>query len=128
MELFHKILKAAVDSGASDVHLKIGTPVVFRINRQLVPIECPIPTEEWVNNVVAQVVPRHATAGLDENREVDFSYFAPGVGRFRTNVFQPRGTFCLAMRYVKTNIPEFEQLGLLPSVKQIAQSPRGIVM
>ena len=43
MELFHRILKTAVDGGASDVHVKIGTPVVFRINRQLVAIECPFP-------------------------------------------------------------------------------------
>lgn len=46
MELFHRILQTAIDGGASDVHLKVGTPVVFRINRQLLPIECPNPTEE----------------------------------------------------------------------------------
>ena len=43
MEIFHRILKTAVEGGASDVHLKIGTPVVFRINRQLIAIECPCP-------------------------------------------------------------------------------------
>ena len=128
MELFHKILKTAVDGGASDVHIKSGTPVVFRINRQLVPIECPLPTEEWLNSVVDQMVPRHGKSQLEDNREVDFSYFVPGVGRFRTNVFQQRGAFCLAMRYVKNQIPEFEQLGLLPIVKKIAESPRGIVL
>lgn len=128
MELFHKILKTAVDGGASDVHLKSGTPVVFRINRQLVPIEAPIPTEEWVNGIVDQIVPRHGKEQLAETREVDFSYFVPGIGRFRTNVFQQRGSLCLAMRYVKAQIPEFEQLGLLPVVKKIAESPRGIVL
>jgi len=128
MELFHKILKTAVDGGASDVHLKSGTPVVFRINRQLVPIEAPIPTEDWVNSVVDQVVPRHGKDQLAETREVDFSYYVPGIGRFRTNVFQQRGSLCLAMRYVKAEIPEFEQLGLLPIVKKIAESPRGIVL
>jgi len=128
MELFHKILKTAVEGGASDVHIKTGTPVVFRINRQLVPIECPIPTEEWMNSVLDHMVPRHGKAQLEEFREVDFSYFVPGVGRFRTNVFQQRGTFALAMRYVKNNIPEFDQLGLLPVVRKIAESPRGIVL
>ena len=57
MELFYKILKTAVDGHASDVHLKIGTPVVFRINRELVAIECPFPTEQWMNNVVANIMP-----------------------------------------------------------------------
>jgi twitching motility protein PilT len=128
MELFHRILKAAVDGGASDVHLKIGTPVVFRINRQLIAIEAPIPTADWINTVVDGVVPRHARLKLDEQREVDFSYYAPGIGRFRTNCFQQRGEWCLAMRYVKTNIPTFEELNLLPVLKKIAESPRGIVL
>jgi twitching motility protein PilT len=128
MELFHKVLKIAVDGGASDVHIKIGTPVVFRINRQLVPIECPTPTEEWVTSITEAIVPRHGKEQLLETREVDFSYFVPGIGRFRTNVFQQRGTLCLAMRYVKAQIPEFEALGLLPVVRKIAESPRGIVL
>ncbi|MCC6231477.1 MAG: PilT/PilU family type 4a pilus ATPase [Verrucomicrobiales bacterium] len=128
MELFHKILKTAVEGGASDVHLKSASPVVFRINRQLVPIECPEPTEEWVASIVEQIVPRHGKEQMAETREVDFSYFVPGIGRFRTNVFQQRGMLCLAMRYVKANIPEFEALGLLPIVRKIASAPRGIVL
>ena len=128
MDVFHKILNIAVQGGASDVHIKVGTPVIFRINRQLVPIEGPIPTEDWVNNIVENGVPKHAKKRLEEDREVDFSYYVPSVGRFRTNVFQQRGQWCLAMRYVKTNVPSFEELGLLPIVKDIAKSPRGIVL
>jgi twitching motility protein PilT len=128
MELFHRILKTAVDGGASDVHLKIGTAVIFRINRQLVAIECPFPTKEWMNKVVATITPPHLQKKLDEEREVDFSYFEPGIGRFRTNLFQQRGHWCLAMRYVKTLVPSFEELGLLPLVKKMAEAPRGIVL
>ena len=128
MEIFNRILGIAVQGGASDVHIKIGTPVIFRINGTLVPIEAPTPTEEWMNNVIEKIVPKHAKKRLEEDREVDFSYLAPGFGRFRTNVFQQRGTWCLAMRYVKTNIPSFEELGILPVLKQIAESHRGIVL
>jgi len=81
-----------------------------------------------MDKVVEQVVPKHARKRLDEEREVDFSYYVPGVGRFRTNLFQQRGEFCLAMRFVKTQVPSFEELGLLPVLKQIAESPRGIVL
>jgi twitching motility protein PilT len=128
MELFQRILKTAVDGGASDVHLKINTPVVFRINRQLISIEAPPPTEQWMNDVVKQVTPKHLVQRLEEQREIDFSYFIPGIGRFRTNLFQQRGQWCLAMRYVKTNVPSFDELGLLEQIKQIAESPRGIVL
>ena len=128
MELFYKILKIAVDGHASDIHIKIGTPVVFRINRELIAIECPHPTEAWMNMVVSTIVPSHLKKKIEEEREVDFSYYIPNVGRFRTNLFQQRGQWCLAMRYVKTNVPSFEELGLLPQIKKIAESPRGIVL
>jgi twitching motility protein PilT len=128
MELFHKILKTAVDGHASDLHIKINTPVIFRINRELIAIECPHPTDAWMNNVVANITPTHLKKKLDEEREIDFSYFVPGLGRFRTNLFQQRGQWCLAMRYVKTHVPSFEELGLLPQIRQIAESPRGIVL
>lgn len=128
MELLRGILKAAVEGGSSDVHIKVGYPVVFRINRQLVAIEAPVPTEQWMDSIVEKMVPHHASKKLEEDREVDFSYFEPGVGRFRTNVFQQKGSYALAMRYVKTQVPSFEELGLLPVLKDIAASARGIVL
>src|SRR4051812_8493924 len=128
MEMFHRILKTAVDGGASDVHVKIGSPVVFRINRQLIAIECPQPTQEWMNKIVTNLTPPHLAKRIEEEREADFSYYLPDIGRFRTNLFQQRGQWCLAMRYVKTNIPSFEELGLLEQIKKIAESPRGIVL
>jgi twitching motility protein PilT len=78
--------------------------------------------------IVEAVTPVHLKKRLDEEREIDFSYFVPGVGRFRTNLYQQRGQWCLAMRFVKTQVPSFEELGLLAQVKKIAESPRGIVL
>lgn len=128
MEIFHRILQTAVDGGASDIHIKADHAVIFRINRQLVEIQAPIPSEEWINQVVTAVVPRHAQRRLEQDREVDFSYHVPSIGRFRTNVFQQKAQWCLSMRYVKTKVPSFEELGLLPILKSIAESPRGIVL
>jgi twitching motility protein PilT len=128
MELFSKILKIAVDGGASDVHMKIGSPVVFRINRELVTIECPLPTVEWMNKVVETITPVHLKKRLEEEREVDFSYLIPNIGRFRMNLFQQRGQWAFSMRHVKSSVPSFEQLGLLEQIKLIAESPRGIVL
>ena len=128
IELFHKILKTGVDSAASDVHVKIGTPIIYRVNRQLMAGDYPYPTAAAMEAWVEQVVPAHLKKRLETEREVDFSYFIHGIGRFRTNVFQQRGEFCFAMRYVKTRVPGFEELGLPDSLKQIAESPRGIVV
>ncbi|WCJ58545.1 PilT/PilU family type 4a pilus ATPase [Fontisphaera persica] len=128
MELFKKICAAAVEAGASDIHIKVDAPVILRINRQLLPIECPLPTEEWIDDVLKHIVPVHARARFEEDREIDFSYHLPGVGRFRTNVYQQRGTFAIAMRYVKTKVPSFPELGLPEVIKRIAEAPRGIVL
>jgi twitching motility protein PilT len=128
MELFSKILKTAVAGGASDVHIKIGAAVIFRINRELISIECPLPTEQWMNNIVDKVCPIHLKKKLEEEREVDFSYYLPDVGRFRTNLFQQRGQWALAMRYVRSHVASFEELGLLEQIKTLAEAPRGIVL
>ena len=128
MELFFKILKTAVEGGASDVHLKINTPVVYRISRELIAVECPNPTAEWMKKVVENITPAHLRKRLEEERGIDFSYYVPGIGRYRTNLFQQRGEWCLAMRHVKTNVPSFQELGLLEQIKSIASSPRGIVL
>ena len=128
LDMFHKILSTAVEGGASDVHLKTGSPIIFRINRNLVVVDGPHPTGEWMNTVVEDILPRHQNTHIAETHDVDFSYFLPGTGRFRTNCFRQRGQLCLAMRYVKTQVPSFEGLGLLPQLRQIAESPRGIVL
>ncbi len=128
METFYRILQTAVEGVASDIHLKANGPVIFRISRQLVAITAPTPTEEWINQIVDSIVPRHARKRLDEDREVDFSYYLPNVGRFRTNVFQQKGQWCLSMRHVKTKVPSFEELGLLPILRDLAETPRGIVL
>ena len=81
-----------------------------------------------MDTVVQNIVPRHSKNVLETDHECDFSYFMPEVGRFRTNCFYQRGQPCLAMRFVKTQVPSFEELGLLPVLRQIAESPRGIVL
>jgi twitching motility protein PilT len=128
MDVFHAILQAAVQQGASDIHMKVGGPVVLRIARQLVDLDVPHPTHEWMEELAKQIVAPYALPKLVENGEVDFSYFLPGVGRFRTNLFRQGGELAMAMRHVKTVIPEFEQLGLPPVMRELAESPRGIVL
>ena len=128
MELFHKILKACVDSHASDIHAKVGHPTIFRISRQLVAIDAPSPTTEWFEKVLENIVPKHLKESLQKTRESDFSYFEPGIGRFRTNIFQQSGQWALAMRHVKSRVPNFEELGLHSVCKTLAESPRGVIL
>ena len=83
---------------------------------------------DWLNQVVKDITPMHLKKKLEDDREVDFSYYVSDVGRFRTNLFQQRGQWALAMRYIRSRVASFEELGLLPQIKSIAEEPRGIVL
>jgi len=129
MELFNKILKTAVAGGASDIHIKANAPVVYRISSQLVETEmAQQPEESWLQNVIQTIVPEHFKSRLEDDREIDFSYYLEGVGRFRTNCFQHLGKWCLAMRYVVAEVPKISDLGLPEVIKSIAEEHRGIVL
>lgn len=128
MDTFAQILRGAIAAGASDVHLKAEGPVIFRIQRELCPVDAPAPTESWIKSIVAEIVPPHQRARLEAEREIDFAYALTGVGRFRVNVYQQRGRFGMALRVVRTDIRSFEQLHLPPIVRRIAEAPRGIIL
>ena len=128
MQVFTRILQGAISAGASDVHLKVDSPVIFRVVGELVPVEAPLPTTEWFNNVLAAIVPDYLRSRLEQDHELDFAYAAPGVGRFRVNVFQQRGTYVMALRAVKGQVRSFEDLHLPPIIPRVAETPHGIVL
>ncbi len=128
METLQALLRGAVESGASDVHLKIGAPVTFRVQRELRTVEAPAPTEAWMESILGNIVPSHLRERLEREREVDFALSLPGVGRFRTNVFQQRGSFVIAMRLVRSVIRSFGELHLPEIIRRLAESPRGIIL
>ena len=128
METFRQILNAAAESGASDIHLKAGAPVMFRIRRNLVPVEAPVPTSTWIESVMQQVVPETLRERLAIERELDLAIDVEGAGRFRANIFQQRGNYVLALRLVKAQVRGFEELHLPDIIRRIAEAPRGIVI
>ena len=128
MQIFEQILRGAAASGASDIHIKAGVPITFRILRDLVPVEAPEVNAEWVERVLQHIVPPHLRARLEQDHEVDFAYAPPQLGRFRVNVFQQRGNYVLSMRLVKSSMQNFQALNLPETVRKVAETPRGIVI
>ncbi len=122
------ILEGAIAAGASDIHLKVGGPVIFRIGGELAPVAAPVPTAEWMAAVLTEIVPPHLRERLEREHEVDFAYAPAGLGRFRTNVFQQRGNYVIALRLVKAHPRTFEELRLPPIIRRIAEAPNGIVL
>ncbi|OFV90154.1 MAG: type IV pili twitching motility protein PilT [Acidobacteria bacterium RIFCSPLOWO2_12_FULL_65_11] len=123
------LLKIAVEAGASDLHLKVGCYPMMRLRGTLVPV-----TEEKkldhadVGEISLVVLPESLRQKFKEMQEVDLAYSVPGLGRFRCNVFQQRGTVGLVLRVIPVNIRTIDELGLPQVLKQIAMEERGLVL
>jgi len=128
LEEFHHILAAAVESGASDIHIKSGSPVRFRINGELADVDCPEPAETWLASLIKQIALPLAQKRIEEEGEADFAYESPGAGRHRVNVFTQRGRRVIALRIVKENVATLEALNLPPVVKQLAEKSHGLIL
>ena len=123
------LLKIAVDAGASDLHLKVGSYPMMRVRGTLVPAtEEKRLDHEDVVAMGASVMSTSQRQRFKEAQEVDLAYSVPGLGRFRCNIFQQRGTVGLVLRVIPMHIRSIDDLGLPPVLKTIAEEERGLVL
>ena len=126
-----RILGAAVDRGASDVHLKVGRPPVVRFDGHLETLAGFSPlTADELEDVVGQVGASSLSrlAAFDSTGELDTAYQRPGLPRFRVNAFRQRGDASVAFRVIPSRAPDFEMLRLPPGVERLAEEHRGLIL
>ncbi len=125
----NELLKTAVASGASDLHLKVGSYPMMRVNGTLVIASEAKRLDRTDTEAIAGTIfsPEHLEKFRDA-QEVDLAYSVPGLGRFRCNVFQQRGTVGMVLRVIPTRIKSVEELGLPAVLKKIGQEERGLVL
>ena len=124
-----KIIKAAVERGASDLHIKAGDVFRARINGKLVPLTKQRLTPDQTRSIALKLMSNEEDrARIDRLRDFDCSWGMPGVGRFRVNVLRQRSSFMIVMRVVPFAVPTIESLELPEVLKQIAESERGLVL
>lgn len=122
------VLINAKKQGASDVHLNIGIPPVFRLNGKLVKSQFPVLEKEDVQEIIYSILTESQKAIFEKEKQFDFAYEIPDVSRFRINVFYHRLGKAAAIRLIPTNIMSIEQLGLPEIISSFAQHNRGIVL
>jgi twitching motility protein PilT len=124
-----RYLNGAVQLGASDIHLRAGSPPVFRINKTLRPSrEEPLSADD-TRTLCQLIIPdKKVLATIDEVKDYDTSYSLPGKCRFRVNIYKQRNTFSLVLRVIPDEIPTFEQLLLPPQAVELADYSRGLVL
>src|ERR671923_245472 len=128
MEL-NEILQIALRGAASDIHLKAGLPPMFRVDGNLVPLKDArrLPPEE-ISRMALGIMNDYQKEKFKANNELDLAYGVPGLGRFRVNCFQQRGTVGVVLRVIPFKIATIEQL-LLPKVlEKIAAEQRGLIL
>jgi twitching motility protein PilT len=124
-----KIIKAAVDRGASDLHIKAGDVFRARIHGELVALTKQALSPEQTRAIALHLMSNEDDkARLDKILDYDCSWAAAGIGRFRVNIMKQRGSFSIIMRVIPWEIPTFEKLGLPPVLANIAASERGMIL
>jgi len=129
-KFFLALLSKAVAGRASDVHLKVGQPPGARIRGDMIYF-CTDKVMAEDTEAVARIVigSREVLAQLSELKEYDTSYSAPGIGRFRVNVYRQRGSLAVVMRFIPSDIPAMESLGLpMPVTRELAERNNGMVL
>lgn len=124
-----KIIQAAVERGASDLHIKAGDVFRARIDGRLQPLTKQRLTPEQTKAIALKFIPNEEDrARIDKIQDYDCSWGAPGVGRFRVNILRQRSSFMIVMRVIPFEVPTFEQLNLPEVLQRIAATERGMIL
>ena len=124
-----RIIKAAVERGASDLHIKAGDLFRARIDGKLVPLTKQRLTPEQTRAIALKLMTTDEDrARLDSLKDYDCSWGMAGVGRFRVNVLRQRSSIMIVMRVIPFAVPTLEQLGLPDLLAQLTEHRAGLIL
>jgi len=126
----NELLLKAMHNRASDIHFKVGQPPIFRIDGELIPVEgYPSLYSSEVAKLAYQLMSERQREHFLKNREIDMGYGVAGIGRFRVNIFQQRGTIAIALRVIPFGIKGFEELNLpVRPLEKLSMEQRGLIL
>jgi twitching motility protein PilT len=128
MSLLQDILRNAVNAKASDIHINVGAPPLFRVHTVVTPSDFPMVTPEGSVRLAKEMMNEKRWAEFEEHRDADFSYEIPGVSRFRVNAHFQRNTVALSIRTINDKVRQIEQLFLPEIVNRLTYLPRGLIL
>ncbi|MDQ6801791.1 MAG: PilT/PilU family type 4a pilus ATPase [Acidobacteriota bacterium] len=125
---YKSILQHMIQQNASDLHLKVGRPPTLRVDGQMMALEMQPLTQEDLRSLAEQIMAPKNIKEFSEQKESDFALAVPGIGRFRVNAYQQRGTIAYAMRMVPFQAKTIAELNLPEVCERIALMPRGLIL
>jgi twitching motility protein PilU len=125
---FESLLKLVVHKNASDLFITVGVPPSIKVHGKLVPVGQKALSPQEVRETVLGIMTEEQRKEFARSRECNFAISASGLGRFRVSAFQQRGASGMVLRRIETHIPTVEELHLLPIIKTLAMTKRGLVI
>ena len=125
---FKQAISLMVQRNGSDLHLKVGRPPTIRVNGDLAGLEMQPLKPEDLKLLAEQIMTPRQVKEFAEKKEADFAIGVPGVGRFRTNIYQQRGTLAFAFRAIPYEVKTVRELHLPEVLEEISLKPRGLVL
>lgn len=122
------ILRTAYEHDASDIHIVSGHPPMMRVHTVMTPMDYPILTPEACESALDEMIGEQQKQAFQEQRDLDFSYEIPDIGRYRVNAHLQRGTIGMALRAIKTKVPPLSDLNLPEVISRLTYLPRGLVL
>ena len=123
-----KLLNYALESGASDLHLSVGSKPMVRINGTIKSLNLDVLTQDSMISILPQVMDDDQMKKFEENKEIDFSAKLDGKGRFRVNFFNQLNGLAGVFRTIPEVIRSFEELGIPPVLKELTLKDRGLIL
>jgi twitching motility protein PilT len=125
----NKLLAMMVEKGASDLHITAGAPIEFRIDERLVPMNDKVMSAQDSKELVYSMLSNAHKEKFEQELELDIAFGIKGLGRFRINVFQQRGSVGTSIRLIPHEIWTFEECGLpINVVLDLCQRPKGLIL
>lgn len=124
----NSLLKLVIERRASDLHLRVQSPPVLRIDGTLVPMDLPPFEPADLQSLIESILTDEQREVFRREHELDFGYSVPGVSRFRVNVFMQRGAMGTAIRAIPMKVPTIQELGLPDGIERLGELPRGLVL
>ncbi len=123
-----ELLNQVLELGASDLHLTVGRPPMYRIDGDLTPQGGELLNRDQTEALAYSIMTEKQKTKFEKFNEVDFSFGAKGIGRFRANVYRQRGQVAAALRYIESKARSFDELNLPSVIKDLMNRPNGLIL
>ncbi len=127
-ELVHNLLRGMVSKKASDLFITAGFPPAFKLDGKLIPVSNQALSSQHTQELARSIMNDRQAAEFEASHECNFAISPPGIGRFRVNVFQQQQRVGMVLRTITTKIPDIDEMGLPPVLKDIVMTKRGLVI